>query len=267
MPSAWFWAASALYAVAGVAYLGFLVGLKERAAARVSRVALIAFATGFALHTCEIGARGIAGIHPVSSAREAIGFIAWLLAGAYLAARVRFKLDAVGAFLAPASLVLLMTARLSPSGGAETTEGLGVLGRVHISLATVGVSIFALATALAVVYIVEERQLKSKQVGGLVKKGVALETLDTLVHRCVQIGFPIFTVAMVTGAVWSARRSEEIRPEYVIAMVAWTAFAGLLVARTTAGWRGRRAALMTILGFFSSLLVLAIYLVRRAAGG
>jgi ABC-type uncharacterized transport system permease subunit len=260
---AWFWAASVCYALAGILYLGFLLGLKDRAM-RVARTLLI---VGFVLHTCDIGARGIAGMHPVSSARESLGFIAWLLVGGYLLARLRFEIDAVAAFLAPASLVLLMTARLSPAGGGESTEGLGVLGRIHISLATAGVSIFALATALAVFYIVEERQLKQKHVGAMVRKGVALETLDNLVHRCVQVGFPIFTVAMVTGAVWSARRSESIRPEYIIAMVAWTAFAALLVARTTAGWRGRRAALMTIVGFFAALLVLAIYLARAAAGG
>jgi len=257
----WFWAAAATYALASVLYLGFLLGLKDRAM-RAARFALI---TAFVLHTCEMGARGIAGMHPVSSAREAVGFVAWFVTGGYLLARLRFKIDAVGAFLAPASLVLLLIARLTPTAGGPT-EGLGVLGRVHISLATAGVSIFALATALAVYYIVEERQLKQRHVGALVRKGVALETLDTLVHRCVLVGFPIFTVAMVTGAVWSSRRSEGIRPEYVIAMVAWTAFAALLVARTTAGWRGRRAALMTILGFFSALLVLVLYLARRVTG-
>jgi ABC-type uncharacterized transport system permease subunit len=262
VPGPWFWAAAAFYALAGVLHLGFLLGLKDRA----MRSALAAFVLAFLLHMCEIGARGIAGLHPASSAREALGFVAWLLAGGYLLARIRFRIDAVGAFLAPASLVLLVTARFSPSSG-ESTAGLGVLGRVHISLATAGVSVFALATALAVVYIVAERQLKHKHLGALVRKGVALETLDTLVHRCVQVGFPIFTVAMVTGAWWSARRAGGMRGEYLIAMVAWAAFAALLVARTTAGWRGRRAALMTIVGFTSALVVLAIYLARAAAGG
>jgi ABC-type uncharacterized transport system permease subunit len=260
-PRALFVAAVILYGAACVFYLGYLVGLRERAV-RIGRWVLGA---AFLAHTCEIGARGIAGLHPVTSAREAIGFVAWLLVGAFLAAQLKRSLHAVGAFVAPAGLAMLLTARLSPPGG--TPEGgISMLGRVHISLATVGVAVFALATAIAVVYLVQERQLKQKRIGQLVRKGTALETLDTLALRCVQLGFPIFTIAMVTGAVWSARRSDGTRPEYAIAMFAWTAFAAALITRTTVGWRGRRAALMTILGFASALVVLGIYLARRVLG-
>ncbi len=260
-PRALFLAAALLYATACVFYLGYLVGLRERAI-KIGRWVL---AAGFLAHTCEVGARGIAGLHPVTSAREAIGFVAWLLIGAFLLAQLRRALHAVGAFVAPAGLALLVTARLSPPGGAPE-GGLGMLGRVHISLATLGVAVFALATAIAVAYLVQERQLKQKRIGQLVRKGTALETLDTLALRCVQLGFPIFTVAMVTGAVWSARRADGTRPEYLIAMFAWTAFAAALITRTTVGWRGRRAAFMTILGFASALVVLGIYLARRAMG-
>jgi len=171
----------------------------------------------------------------------------------------------VGAFVAPAAVVMLLMARLTPGGG--STESLGMLGRIHISLATAGVSIFALATAVAVLYLIEERQLKRKHIGALVRRGTALETLDKLAHRCVQVGFPVFTVAMITGAMWSAQLPGTLRPEYTVAAIAWAAFAGLLVARTTAGWRGRRAALVTIFGFSSALLVLGVYLVRAAQGG
>lgn len=257
-----FWAAAALYAASGTLFVGFLLGLPQG----VTRAARSTLVAAFSVHMLEIGARGIAGLHPVSSVNEALGFLAWLTAGAFLVALHKRRLDAVGAFVAPVALVLLVIGRAGGIAGASTA-GLGVLGRVHISLATVGVSIFALATGLAVFYLLEERQLKQKRVGKVVRRGVALETLDTLAHRLVQVGFPIFTVAMVTGAIWVSRRAGGLRPEYPIAMVAWTAFAALLVARTTSGWRGRRAALLTILGFSASVVVLGIYLARRALGG
>src|SRR5262249_55801622 len=146
----------------------------------------------------ELGARGIAGLHPVSSIRETIGFLAWVIVGLFLLAERRRKhLDAVGAFVAPAALVLLLAARLAPEAGSLPL--LGVIGRVHILLATVGISIFALATASAVLYLLEERQLKKKKFGNILKHGTALETLDGLAHRCVQVGFPIFTLAIITG--------------------------------------------------------------------
>jgi len=257
-----FWAAVGLYGIASALHLGFLIGLHERVLPWARRT-LVA---GFLVHMAELGARGVAGLHPVSSVRETIGFLAWIIVGVFLLAeRVRKRLDAVGAFVAPAALVLLLAARLAPQTGGPSPAALGVIGRVHILLATVGVSIFALATASAVLYLLEDRQLKKKKFGNIMKHGTALETLDGLAHRCVQVGFPIFTLAMVTGAVWSAEISEALRPEYVIAAVAWAAFAAVLVARVTAGWRGRRAAVMTIVGFSSALVVLATYLVRAVA--
>jgi ABC-type uncharacterized transport system permease subunit len=255
-----FWAAVALYGIASTLHLGYLVGLPERVLAWAQRSIVAAFL----VHFLELGARGIAGLHPVSTVRETIGFVDWIIVGLFLAAeRWRKHLDAVGAFVAPAALVLLLAARLAPEAG--TPPFLGVLGRVHILLATVGISIFALATASAVLYLLEERQLKRKKFGNILKHGTALETLDGLAHRCIQVGFPIFTLAIVTGTFWSAKLSAGLRPENVIAGVAWAAFAAVLVARVTAGWRGRRAALMTIVGFSSSLIVLATYLVRAVA--
>jgi ABC-type uncharacterized transport system permease subunit len=256
MATTLFWVAVALYALAGAVYLASLLGLPDRLA-RGARWVLVA---AFAVHMLEIGARGIAGMHPVTSVREAMGFVAWMLTGGFLLAQVRWRLDAAGAFVAPASAALLLTARLTPAS--EPTSGLGVLGRIHIFLASIGVSVFALATALAILYLLEERQLKRKKLGAIVERGTALETLDRLSHRWVQVGFPIFTIAMITGAIWSARRSDGLRPEYAIAFFAWTAFAALLVMRVTAGWRGRRAAILTLIGFAASLTVLGIYLVR-----
>jgi ABC-type uncharacterized transport system permease subunit len=255
-----FWVAAGLYAVASLAYMGFLVG----APSVVSRVARLALLAAFLTHMAEVGARGVAGLHPVSSIGESIGFLAFIMVGSFLAAQLKRPLDAVGAFVSPAALVLLMVAYLSPERGTGSTEGLGVLGRVHIGLAIVGVSIFALATGLAIFYLVQERELKNHKIGRAVRRGAALETLDHLIHRSVQVGFPIFSVAMVSGALWTAQRSQHIRIEYPIAAIAWAAFAAVLIARQTAGWRGRKAAILTLVGFGAAVIVLAIYVARSA---
>jgi ABC-type uncharacterized transport system permease subunit len=255
-----FWVAAGLYALAGLAYMGFLVG----APPLVSRVARVSMLLAFLAHFAEIGARGVAGMHPVSSVSEAIGFLAFLMVGSFLFAQLKKRLDAIGAFVSPAALILLMVAYLSPDRGEASVAGLGVLGRVHIGLAIVGVAIFALATGLAVFYLVQERELKHHKIGRAVKRGAALETLDHLIHRSVQVGFPIFSIAMVTGAVWTAQRAEPMRIEYPIAAIAWAAFAAVLIARHTAGWRGRRAALLTLVGFGAALIVLGIYVARSA---
>jgi ABC-type uncharacterized transport system permease subunit len=256
------WIAVALYGGACALYTGYLLGLPAGA----TRAARLTLGAGFVLHMAEIGARGVGGMHPVSSVGDSVGFTAWILVGAFLLAQIRRRLDAVGAFVAPVAMVLLLGAQLShPAGG--STAGLGALGRLHISLSLVGTAIFALATGLAIFYLAQERQLKQRRLGAIVRKGIALETLDTLAHRCVQVGFPIFTLAMILGAIWAPRIGATMRPEYPISAVTWAAFAALLIARTTSGWRGRRAALLTLVGFSAAVVVLGIYLVRQLGAG
>jgi len=217
----------------------------------------------FVAHSTDISFRGIAGVHPGTSVREALGFLSWLVTGGYLLYSLKVRAPMIGSFVAPVAMVVLALARLSPSG--EAVEGLGTLGRVHISLATTGVAIFFLATLLAIFYLLQERTFKRKNFDGLLfRKGVALETLDLWSHRLIAIGYPIFTVAIMLGAVWGAQRAQTwTRPEYPMALVTWLAFGGLLAARTAWGYRGRRAAIVTVLGFTASLLVLAIYFFRR----
>ena len=262
-PSPAFYVALGLYGLASLLYLSAFI----EAPRWMGRAALAAMALACIAHGTDIGWRGVLGVHPGTSVREALGFLAWVMVGGYLFYRYRVRTSAVGAFVAPAALAILAAARLSPSGG--PVPGLNTLGRIHISLATIGVALFALATAVAIVYLLQERTLKHKQFdGALFKRGTALETLDKLSHRLVLIGFPIFTVSMMLGVIWVSQLAVGFaRPEWPIAIIAWIAFGGLIVARTTQGWRGRRAALLTIVGFSSTALVFVIYFARHVMTG
>jgi ABC-type uncharacterized transport system permease subunit len=247
----------ALYAVACALYLAHLMA----GSAGLARAARGALAAAFASQALDIGWLCMHGMHPVVNAREALSFAAWLICGAYLLASVRIRIPVVGALVVPVTMVLDLAARLSPSR--EAARGISTLGAVHITLATAGVALFAVAAGGAVIYLVEERALKAHRAGVLFKRGPALETLDTLNRRCIVFGFPLFTVAVITGAVWGVQLHDQLfTPQYSIAAAAWIMYAVLLVARVTAGWRGRRAAIMTIGGFATSLTVLLIYFVR-----
>jgi ABC-type uncharacterized transport system permease subunit len=247
----------ALYAVACALYLAHLMA----GSAGLARAGRGALAAAFASQALDIGWLCMHGMHPVVNAREALSFAAWLICGAYLLASVRIRIPVVGALVVPVTMVLDLAARLSPSR--EAAHGISKLGAVHITLATAGVALFAVAAGGAVIYHIEERALKAHRAGVLFKRGPALETLDTLNRRCIVFGFPLFTVAVITGAVWGVQLHDQLfTPQYSIAAAAWIMYAVLLVARVTAGWRGRRAAIMTIGGFATSLTVLLIYFVR-----
>jgi ABC-type uncharacterized transport system permease subunit len=261
-PSPAFWIAIVAYTAAAAALLAVLGGH-----ARLRALALALVGVAVAAHAVDISWRAVDGVHPGHSVREALGFLSFMIAGGYLLASARYRLTLGGVVVMPVSLVLLLAARLTPEG---TPEDFSLLGRIHISLATAGVGVFALASALSLIYLAEERALRRKKFDALAFKdrGAPLEVLDRLSHRLIWIGFPMFTVALGLGAAWVAKRGESLdRPEYPLAGVTWCAYAALLVARQVYGWRGRRAARLTLAGFAAALIVLAIYLVRRMAGG
>jgi ABC-type uncharacterized transport system permease subunit len=261
-PSPAFWIAVVAYALAAIALLAVLAG---RGGLRQLAIGLVIVA--FVAHGVDIGWRGTLHVHPAQSVREALGLLAFILTGGYLLACLRYRLTLGGVVVMPLALLLLLLARLSPVG--EAAAELTALGRIHIILATIGVAIFALASALAAIYLFEDRALRRKKFDAMSfkDKGAPLEPLDRLTHRLVWLGFPLFTTALVLGAIWDAQRGLGIeRPEYPLSVVTWGAFAALLVARQIYGWRGRRAARLTLVGFGAALAVLLIYLVRRMIG-
>jgi ABC-type uncharacterized transport system permease subunit len=143
-PSPAFWVAVVAYAAAAVALFVVLAG---KPGVRTLALALVAIA--WVAHGTDIGWRGTQHVHPAQSVREAIGFLAFIVTGGYLLASTRYRLTLGGVVVMPVSLVMLLVARLTPAG--TPTEDLTALGRVHISLATIGVGVFALASALSAI--------------------------------------------------------------------------------------------------------------------
>jgi ABC-type uncharacterized transport system permease subunit len=251
----------ALYAVSCALYLAHVM-TDVKPLARAARLAL---AAAFASQAIDIGWLCAHGVHPALNAAEALSFASWLICGAYLLMSLRVYVPVIGALVVPVTMVLDAAARLSPTR--EAAHGVSLLGAVHITLATAGLALFAVAAGGAVIYLVEERNLKRHRAGLLFKRGASLETLDTLNRRCVVFGFPLFTIAVILGALWGRQLHDQLfTPQYSIATAAWLMFAVLLVARVTSGWRGRRAAILTLGGFATSLTVLLIYFVRGLGG-
>ena len=263
------WHVVGAYGIAAAIYLAHLVGLR-RGAENMGRAVL---AIGVALHFADIGVRCYHGENPISSTPDAMSLVAFIVAAVYLLTSLRYRLTAAGAFAVPAVVALILLARLAPAE-APVQDGvalpaMGRLGQAHILLATLGVAVFAFAAVLAVVYLFQDRSLKRKQLDRTMDRATPLDTLDRLAHRCVSIGFPVFTLAIVTGAIWVARIGllhghGTLRPEYLIAVGTWIAFAVLIIARVGGGWHGRRAAWLTLGGFGGTALVVAAYFIRHA---
>jgi ABC-type uncharacterized transport system permease subunit len=252
-----------LYLAAASAFAACLLGRRE-GALRLGRFAL---AAALLVHLGFIGVQCAQGMNPLRDVRGALDLSGWLLGVGALLTSARSRYAVVGLVAAPVALGLLVVSRLTPAG-AMAVSGATVLGRVHIALATAGVAVFGIAAAVAAIYLVQEAALRSKRVGAVYRRAPSLTSLDDAGRRLIMIGFPIFTLAVATGLLWVSRLpGVGIRPEHAVAGLTWTAFATLILARVTVGWRGRRAAVLTLVGFAAVVAVLLIYMVRRMLGG
>lgn len=210
---------------------------------------------GFAVHTMFLVHQYIAmGTAPVLSLKSALGFFAWTITGAYLLFQLRFRLMVLGSFIAPLAAVLMILSATIP--GTETVEVnplfKSIWLTVHVVTVFAGDGMFAIMFAAAVMYILQERQIKGKRFGFLYTRLPSLETLDSINHHALVIGFPLLTLGMVTGAVYAQQALGSYwrwDPKEVWSLITWLAYAVLLHERLTVGWRGKRAAVMSIVCF------------------
>jgi cytochrome c-type biogenesis protein CcsB len=131
---------------------------------------------------------------------------------------------------------------------------------IHVTTAILGFGIFFVSGIASVLYLVrirhdaraEEARVSGEPVvDGVVSRLPAAASLDRVAHRTAVFGFPIWTFAVIAGAIWAESawgRFWGWDPKETWAFIAWVVYAGYLHARTTAGWRGQPAAWVNVVG-------------------
>lgn len=255
-----------LYGAAAVVFITYLFGRSE-ATLSVARWVAVAAA---AAHLAMIGLLCTRQFNPLRDLRGALSLSAMILVVGFLLSTWRSRMGAAGALIVPLAMALLFSSWLvTPSVQLSRVTGtLVTLGRIHIALVAIGVGIFGLASAVSILYILQEASIKKKRIGPLFRRVPPLTTMDRFGRRLILSGFGFFTLAMVTGLIWfSQLPGHPVHLEYIISGVTWLLFALLIIARVTAGWRGKRAAWMTVIGFIAMVLILVGYMWRRMVGG
>jgi cytochrome c-type biogenesis protein CcsB len=240
----------ALYAVGTIAYLIFLVSA-HKGAAWAGRLFL---ALGFIAHFLTLLLRYIeAGHIPVVNLHESLSFFAWLVVGFFLLLHFYYKVEIMGAFVAPFALVLVIWAAALPQEILPLPPALRSWWLpIHVTFAFLGDAIFALAFCAGVLYLIQERLVKSKRVGALSSRLPSLEVLDGINYRTLTIGFPLLTIGIVTGAVWAEYAWGSYwswDPKETWSLITWLLYAALLHQRLAIKWRGKKAAAMAVVGF------------------
>jgi cytochrome c-type biogenesis protein CcsB len=230
----------------------------ERAAlrGRLARSASLLLGAGAALQSVDLLLRGVAaGNVPVTDFGQALVFLAWLTAIAGLVLIVRFRMPVIGVFVAPIVIVALGigTATMSHSRLAIPQSLRSAWLPVHVTFALLGYALFVLAAIVSLVYLVYERRLKAKRpLLPSDERTPSLEKLDRINYRLLGWGFLMLSLAIVTGALWADATWGHFwswEPAESWTLVIWLLYAGLLESRLAVGWRGRRAATLTIAVF------------------
>lgn len=246
---------TALFYLVGTAlYIHFIVKLNDRSA-RLGRMFLL---IGAILHAAGFAARyAEAGYLPITSLFESLSFFSLATVAVFLAFEVRYGLRVMGAFVAPVVLVFGLLSALLPGEVRPLPPVLDSYWMpVHVLLLFAGYAVFAVAFGAAVMYLLMEREVKGKRLGSLFRRLPSLDVLDAVNSRCLTIGFPLLTLGIIAGSIWASYAWGSYwswDPKEVWSLGTWLLYAALLHGRLTAGWRGRRAAILAIAGFCTVL--------------
>lgn len=240
----------ALYGGATVAYLACLVRTAPVLTLWAGRILAVGF-TAHLLSTIHLASK--MKYLPLTNMQESLSFFSLAVVGSFIFFERRYKVTTLGSFVVPVALMMLIA---SSSLHVEARQLPPILQSnwfwIHALLAFVSYACFTIAAGVAVMYLIQRYFLKTKHFGALFQKLPSLETMDEISYRCLTIGFPLLTVAIISGSIWS----EKAMGSYWIwdqkqtwSMIIWIIYAVLLHGRLTIGWRGKRAAILSILGF------------------
>lgn len=238
----------------------------------LQRVSLWALATGFVLHTVALSADwAIEGHYPLFALRETLSFLAWTLAATYALVLYRYRTQALGVFTLPLVAVLtfitiFIGVGVNPPNPADNFSATWLFP-VHTTLVIFAYAAFFVVFIASLMYLFQERALKLKSFGAIFHRLPSLTTVNEIATSSAALGVTLLTVGIATGMLWASSRDGRIwhnDPKEIFAVLTWLLYVLLIIYRSTAGWRGKRAAWMGIAGF---VLVLFTFLGARFMGG
>jgi ABC-type uncharacterized transport system permease subunit len=255
MPIIWLRVALALY---GLGLLYVLVAL-TRTKELLNQLALHAAYLGMVFHFVAIvEAVRESGELTLGSSSVAASVLGFLIMVLFLIAYMIYRTTSPGIVVFP--LVFLLTfigaTRQEPFVLASSSARQGWL-IAHIALIFAGYAALALSFSASLIYLIQERALKSKRPGGMLARLPALQVTDEIGFRSLLLGFPFMTAGLVAGLVIAQARFGHVDfldPKIFLSVLTWAVYLVLLYTRWSAGWRGRRAAYLAA-GAFAMAIV------------
>jgi cytochrome c-type biogenesis protein CcsB len=245
-----------------------------REAGRWVQAAVALSAVGVLAHTVAVVTRGLA-VHraPWGNMYEFVTALTCVAAIFFLFVMIRYRAWALGVFVMGAVVVALGLAEtlIYTAAGQLVPALQSYWLDIHVTAMTLATGIFFVAAVLGAVYIILDSYARRVAAGRaapdhpIVRRLPTIEQIDRLTYRTIVFGFPVWTFGVMAGAIWADQawgRYWGWDPVETWAFITWVLYAAFLHARATAGWRGRRAHYIQLLGFTSlmfNILVVQVF--------
>ncbi|MCJ7503896.1 MAG: cytochrome c biogenesis protein CcsA [Acidobacteriia bacterium] len=254
MYSGLLWLALALYALG----IGLTFPSVVRRRASLPPATLGVLGLGLLLHAVALGAEG-AEIHrlPLTDVRSALSFFSFLATLAFFFVYLRYRITALGIFMLPLVFVLTLISALRPDRPFASPAFRGGWLLTHIASIFLGYTAFLLTFVAAIMYLIQERELKSKKPRAFYYRLPSLDVCDELYSRSLVFGLPFLSLGILTGFVWASRTWKgpwELDPKILASLITWLVYLILFSTRLSGTWRGRRSAYLAVFGFVAIMV-------------
>jgi cytochrome c-type biogenesis protein CcsB len=251
------------YFASFVLYLFRMILGKEfwgRAASFLSWAGLTLQTFALLLRWKESYALGIGHV-PLTNLFESLIFFAWSIILIYLIIEWRAKNKSLGVFVVPIAFLTMAYASIAPGINNRIEPLIPALQSnwltIHVVTCFMGYAAFTVAFGCGLLYLLKNMSGDNAQkASGFTGKLPSLAMLETLIYQSAALGFVFLAIGIMTGSIWAHYAWGSYwswDPKETWSLITWFIYAILLHARYVRGWRGKRLAVLAIIGFASVL--------------
>jgi cytochrome c-type biogenesis protein CcsB len=253
----------AIYFIAFIGYLFFSISRHLW----IGRGSTLFLLFGWILHSVGLVFRWIEthqtgyGYVPLSNMYESLIFFSWTIVLIYLILEFRYQQRLIGVFVTPFSFLAIALTSIIPGVQPQIKPLVPALQSnwltIHVTTCFFGYAAFSVSFGISLLYLIQQK--KTDREGGASKWLPSLSLLDEINYRSIVIGFPMLTLGIITGAAWANYAWGSYwswDPKETWSLITWFVYAAFLHARLTRDWRGKKTAILSVIGF---LFVLFTY--------
>jgi cytochrome c-type biogenesis protein CcsB len=244
-------------------FLGYLIftASRNRSLGTVSSILLI---IGLFIHSGGLVARWLEthqtgyGYVPLSNMYESLVFFSWTIVLIYLILELKYQQKVIGVFVTPFAFLAIALTSIIPGIDAKITPLMPALQSnwltIHVTTCFFGYAAFAVSFGVSILYLIREKKGSPREEGS--KWLPSTQILDEINYKSIVIGFPMLSLGIITGAAWANYAWGSYwswDPKETWSLITWFVYAAFLHARFTRDWRGRKAAILSIVGFVAVL--------------